>query len=152
MIFRLNQSFDKSKKSKMNLKNYKPILELFCLSIVGLLIHKLFFYLFKTQYPESQFYYSLQQIYLFFFCSSSIIITVLIIVKQKSIDNVGYVFLLLTSIKMVVSYAFLTPILNSNNPTKALEKINFFIIFALFLAIETIITIRILNKNQKKIP
>ena len=69
-------------------------------------------------------------------------------VKEKNIDNVGYTFLLITCIKMAVSYAVLYPILHSGNLNVKVEKIDFFIIFALFLTIETIVTIRILNNKQ----
>ena len=49
---------------------------------------------------------------------------------------------------MVISYVFLYPILQSTNQLMTPEKINFFITFAVFLTIETVVTIRILNKNQ----
>lgn len=132
----------------MNLKNYKPILEIFLVTAIVLSIHKLVFYFFQNQFPENQFYYSVQKIYLFFFCSSVILLFILIQVKQKSIDNVGYTFLLLTSVKMGISYAILSPVINLGSKTMQLEKINFFIIFALYLATETIVTIRLLNNKQ----
>jgi hypothetical protein len=68
--------------------------------------------------------------------------------KEKNIDSVGQTFLLLTSIKMVVAYVLLHPILQSTNQLLTAEKVNFFITFALFLTIETVVTIRILNKKQ----
>ena len=71
----------------------------------------------------------------------------LVKVSEKSFDNVGMAFLISTSIKMAISYFILRPILNSPIDNK-IEKINFFCIFILFLAIETIITIRLLNKKQ----
>jgi hypothetical protein len=132
----------------MNLKNYKPILEVFVISIIALSIHKLIFYLFKVKFPEQLFYYTLQNLYLFFFCSSTILLFILIKVKQTNIDNVGYTFLLLTSIKMGISFAVLSPILNLGSKTMNLEKMNFFIIFLVFLITETIVTIRLLNNNQ----
>jgi hypothetical protein len=48
---------------------------------------------------------------------------------------------------MAIAYIVLLPILNADTKSVAIEKINFFIVFALFLAIETIITIRIVNNN-----
>ena len=50
---------------------------------------------------------------------------------------------------MGIAYVFLTKLL-IDNASRYLpkEKINFFIIFAIFLTIETVVTIRILNKNQ----
>jgi hypothetical protein len=49
---------------------------------------------------------------------------------------------------MLVAYIFVKPILNLNLPKTPIEKINFFVIFIYFLAIETLVTIRILNNKQ----
>ena len=132
----------------MNFKKFQPILEVFLLSTLVYLIHKLVFFL-NDDNPKLQgFNFSIETIYEFFFICSVIIIFILIKVKEKNIDNVGYTFLLVTCIKMAVSYAILSPILHSGNPNVSIEKLNFFIIFALFLTIETIVTIRILNNKQ----
>jgi hypothetical protein len=48
---------------------------------------------------------------------------------------------------MAVSYFIVRPILNSPLEN-TIEKANFFFIFILFLTIETLITIRLLNKKQ----
>jgi hypothetical protein len=132
----------------MNFKKFQPILEVFLLSTLVYLIHKLVFFL-NDDNPKLQgFNFSIETIYEFFFICSVIIIFILIKVKEKNIDNVGYTFLLVTCIKMAVSYAILSPILHSGNPNVSIEKLNFFIIFALFLTIETIVTVRILNNKQ----
>ncbi|MBK9225193.1 MAG: hypothetical protein IPO23_12295 [Flavobacterium sp.] len=96
---------------------------------------------------EAAFHYSLLTLYLFFLICSSVIVFILIKVMKKNIDIVGQTFLLLTSIKMVVAYILLHPILQESNKLVASEKINFYSVFALFLIIETIVTIRILNKK-----
>jgi hypothetical protein len=49
---------------------------------------------------------------------------------------------------MVGAYAVLYPILHLPGAEAKIEKIDFFIVFALFLAIETVVTIRILNNKQ----
>jgi hypothetical protein len=49
---------------------------------------------------------------------------------------------------MIFLFLILKPILKSNTAENTLEKMNFFVIFMLFLAIETILTIRILNEKQ----
>jgi hypothetical protein len=132
----------------MNLKKYQPILEVLFLSMLVYLVHKLFFLL-NCNKPKFQgFYFPIEIVYGFFFFCSLIILLILIKVKTKNIDNVGYTFLLLTCIKMAISYTVLSPILHSGNPNVRIEKVNFFIIFALFLAIETIVTVRILNNKQ----
>jgi hypothetical protein len=131
----------------MNLKKFQPILEVLILSSVVYLIHKLVFFL-NDDNPKLQgFNFSIETIYEFFFICSVIIVFILIIVKEKNIDNVGYTFLLVTCVKMAVSYAVLSPILDSGNPNLSIEKLNFFLVFALFLTIETIVTARILNNK-----
>jgi hypothetical protein len=132
----------------MNLKKFQPILEVLILSSVVYLLHKLVFFL-NNDNPKLQgFNFSIETIYEFFFTCSVIIVFILIIVKEKNIDNVGYTFLLVTCVKMAVSYAVLSPILQSRNTNVSIEKLNFFLIFALFLTIETIVTARILNNKQ----
>lgn len=132
----------------MNFKKYQPILEVLLFSAVVYPMHKLFFFLNGNNPKFQNFHFPIEVVYGFFFVCSVVILLVLIKVKEKNIDNVGYTFLLVTFIKMAVSYAVLSPILDSGNPNARIEKLNFFIIFALFLTIETIVTARILNIKQ----
>ncbi len=132
----------------MNFKKYQPILEVLVISALVYLAHKLVFFLNGNNPKFQGYYFSIETIYEFFFICSVIIIFILIKVKEKNIDNVGYTFLLVTCIKMAASYAILSPILHSGNPNVRIEKLNFFVIFALFLTIETIVTIRILSNKQ----
>jgi hypothetical protein len=132
----------------MALKKYQPLLEISLISIMVYALHKLFFFLNEND-KFKNFHFPIEVIYLFFFCCSIIILSILIKVKEKNIDNVGSVFLLITCVKMAISYALLYPIIHSGNQDVKTEKINFFIIFFLFLTIETIVTIRLLNNNQQ---
>jgi hypothetical protein len=132
----------------MNFKKYRPILEVVFLSMLVYLVHKLVFFINENHPKLQSFHFPIEVVYGFFFISSLLIILLLIKVNEKNIDNVGYTFLLITCIKIAISYAILFPILNSNHSNVRIEKINFFIIFALFLTIETIVTIRILNNKQ----
>ncbi|WP_291099251.1 MULTISPECIES: hypothetical protein [unclassified Flavobacterium] len=132
----------------MKLKKYQAIFEVIFLSILVYLLHKLFFYLNGNNPKYQNFHFPIEVVYGFFFGFSILLLFILIRVKAKNIDNVGYTFMLLTFIKMAVSYMILSPILHSGNSNAITEKINFFITFALFLAIETVVTIRILNNKQ----
>lgn len=132
---------------KMNNK-YEPVLEVFFLSVIAFFIHELFFFFTDKTSIKDEFMYSVPVLYLFFLVCSVIILFILIRRKEKNIDSVGQTFLLLTSIKMVIAYILLHPILQSTNKLLTPEKINFFITFAIFLTIETAVTIRILNKKQ----
>ena len=123
-------------------------MEVTLLSILVYLAHKLVFFLNENNPNLQGFHFPIEVVYGFFFVCSLLIILILIKVNEKNIDNVGFTFLLVTFIKMALSYVILSPILNSGNPNVRTEKIDFFIIFALFLTIETIVTVRILNNKQ----
>ena len=95
---------------------------------------------------RESFIYSVPIVYLFFFVFTLVILGVLIIIGKKKKEQLGYTFLFLTSAKMGLSYLFARPILAKtiDDPT---EKINFFIVFILFLAIEAYYTARLLNNK-----
>lgn len=132
----------------MIFKKYQPLIEVTLLSILVYVAHKLVFFLNENNPNIQGFHFPIEVIYGFFFICSQLIILLLIKVNEKNINNVGFSFLLVTFIKMALSYVVLSPILNSGNPNVRTEKIDFFIIFALFLTIETIVTVRILNNKQ----
>jgi hypothetical protein len=125
----------------------KPLVTIFLIAVLGLIIHKLIFSFLVVNTIEDNFIYSIPLLYGLFSIFSVLIVGVLIKVKERNIDNVGYTFLLLTSIKLVVAYLLIQPILKASLHQTPLEKINFFIIFIYFLATETILTIRILNNK-----
>lgn len=130
----------------MNLKNYRPLLSLALLIIAAYIVHKIIFYSFNID--DTAFHYSIEELYLLFSVLSIIVIAILLKVKEQSFDNIGMSFLLSTSVKMVVCYLTLRPVLQASGQNGSIEKRNFFAMFILFLAMETILTIRILNKNQ----
>ena len=133
----------------MNLKQYQPILSLFLFSIITLVIHKCFMYVIGLDQLESQFVYALPRLYAFFFLLATVILFILIKVNQVSSTHVGLTFILLTTFKMGVAYLFLKPILHANLPHSGFEKVNFLIVFLLFLATETLLTIRLINNKQQ---
>jgi hypothetical protein len=133
----------------MNIKQYRPLFILTAVSLVVLLLHKLVFRFFLPSQLESEFVYSLSILYGFFFLLSAAILLILIKVSQASMTNVGLTFILLTTFKMGIAYVFLKPVLKSNMPHTGFEKTNFLIVFLLFLTIETLITIRIINNKQE---
>ena len=129
--------------SKMTVRDFKPAMLTLLWSIVLFGIHTLAFFLLKIN--TDRFYYSLLELYAFFTPIAVFIIIALIFVHKKNKDAVGYAFMLLTCIQMGANYFMLHPMLQQNLRP---QKINFFILFALFLAMETIITARILNNKQ----
>lgn len=132
----------------MKLKKYQPIIETISISVLVYLLHKLTFWLNSSNPKLQNFHFNLETLYGFFLICSVIIVSILIKVKEKSIDNVGFAFIWVTFIKIGLSFAVWSFIKNVDATNVKFEKINFFIIFAVFLTIETIITIRFLNKKQ----
>ena len=110
-----------------------------------LIIHVLLFKLPFFNNVESEFYYSIPVLYVLFFMFSSLILIVVTKISEKNFDNTGMVFMIATSIKMAVAFFLVRPILPLED--NKIEKINFFIIFILFLLIETILVAKILNKK-----
>jgi glucose uptake protein GlcU len=127
-------------------KQYNPFLALLAIVALTYLLHKIVFYSFNID--DSAFHYSLEVLYLFFFALSGIILKVLLVVKEKSFDNVGMSFLLATSVKMVICYLILRPLLQIPKSENTTERMNFFMLFIIFLAIETLLTIRIVNEKK----
>lgn len=127
---------------------YKTFFQLFCCSILAFGINLFLVQKLITPQEEGQLQYSISQLYLVFTAFSFFILGVLLVVRKKSLDYVGYTFLILTSLKMGGAYFLLRPILAATTEEFSFEKTNFFIVFIYFLAIETVLTIRILNNKQ----
>jgi hypothetical protein len=132
----------------MNLIKNLSFLILLLAAIFGFIIHKITSYFLIPKGFEDSFVYSILLLYGIFGFLSFIIVFLLINVKKTSLDYVGYAFLAATTLKMGIAYALLRPIIQTQLPKTPAEKISFFVIFIYFLAIETILTIRILNNKQ----
>lgn len=130
----------------MNFKKTLPFITLLSIVLVIYLIHNVIFYAFNID--TNTFHYSLEVLYLFFLLLSMIIFKLLLIVKEKSFDNVGMSFLLATSVKMIFCYLIVRPLLQIPRPNNPTERINFFVLFIVFLAIETLFTIRLVNQKE----
>lgn len=117
------------------------------IAVVSLIINFLIYQVPDLKSSMGDFVYPLPVTYLFFLVFSLIILVVLVRISIKNKEQLGYAFLFLTSVKMAASYFFARPILahSAENPT---EKVNFFVIFILFLAIEAYYTARLLNNKQ----
>lgn len=95
---------------------------------------------------EEKFHYPIALLFLLFFVFSNLILFLVKKVSEKSFDNTGMVFMMATFVKTGAVYFIIKPILSL--PNNQIEKTNCLIVFMCFLAIETIITIGILNKKQ----
>lgn len=127
---------------------FQSISLLFLCSICCFILHKLIFYVCNYVPIENQFQYSIVTLYSFFFLCALLITLLLFFIKRKEINNVGNSFMFLTILQMPFAYFLLHSILKTSSNYASFEKINFFVIFLLFLAIETLVSIRILNNKQ----
>ncbi|WP_264520064.1 hypothetical protein [Flavobacterium sp. N1994] len=132
----------------MNFKKYSNLFIVLIAAIVGLILHKGLAYFIIPKEFEDQFIYSTPLLYLLFMLFSMVIVFILMKVKEVMMNSVGYAFLAFTTLKMAIAYLLLRPIIHIHLPKTPTEKMNFFVVFIYFLAIETILTIRILNNKQ----
>jgi hypothetical protein len=132
----------------MPLKTYSLLLKMTAAAVVFYTLNKLLFLLPDFAAEYTRYYHSIEMLYLFFLVCALAVLTAVIIVNKKSPDNTGFAYVGGTLIQMGLCYAMLRPILNASHGTASFEKTNFFIIFLLFLATETILAIRLLNKKQ----
>lgn len=131
----------------MNLKKYRPIWNLI-LAVIGIYgIHKMVFYYFSV--TTSGFYYSIEIIYLFFFVCSLLVFLILLYIRERNFDQIGLTFMAVTSVKMIFSYIMFRPVLKLIPVSSQIEKNNYFMTFVVFLLIETLLTIRILNEKRQ---
>lgn len=132
----------------MKLKKYNSLFAVLIAGLIGLIVHKSISYFIIPKEFEDSFIYSTLLLYALFSLLSMIIVFLLAKVKETSENSVGYAFLAFTTLKMAIAYAFLRPIIQTDLPKTPTEKLNFFAVFIYFLAIETYLTIRILNNKQ----
>ena len=131
---------------KTMIKKINKIVIIIFFALVGFIVHKTVLYSLAKE-NEQNFIYSISLLYISFTLVSSGLILLFEKIKKKNLDYVGYSFLLITTIKMFLVYLFLRPVLMENEHNSSIEKISFFSIFIYFLAIETMLTIRIVNEK-----
>ncbi|OXA80591.1 hypothetical protein SAMN05444397_105117 [Flavobacterium aquidurense] len=130
----------------MLFKEHKTILHLFFFALASYIVHKAVFIFFDI--PNQNFHYSIELLYFIFFVFATALFMILLKFKTSHFDNIGMLFMGGTFIQMFFFYFILRPILVDKLPGMAVEKINFFITFILFLLFETLLTIRLLNKKR----
>lgn len=133
----------------MDWKKYASLYYVFLIALPMALFNFLILKFFLPITVYASFHYSVCTLYLLFALASAIILLILIKIKEKNQEQIGYVFLVATSIKLVLCYLLLLPVLNKGATDSNSEKINFFMIFILFLAIEVFFTSKLLNNTKQ---
>ena len=116
----------------MNLIKNHPFSILILAAVCGFIIQKTILYFLIPKGFEDKFIYSTILLYAIFGLLSFVIVFLLIKVKKTSLDYVGYAFLAATTLKMIIAYALLRPIIQIQLPKTSTEKISFFVIFIYF--------------------
>lgn len=89
----------------------------------------------------------IQRFYIFLTLLNLFTFYVLLKVDQKKSEYVGYTFLGFVLIKMVVSFVFLYPIIQSNMLEKEKFILVFFALYFIYLIFETVSSMSLINKK-----
>ncbi len=133
----------------MNKNKYAPLLSVTVIAPFLALINYLVLQFLLPHAIYKAFYYSIFVFYGFFALTTALLLAILIKLNDKKADQIGYFFLIGTTIKMGLSYAVMLPVLNQENINNNPEKFNFFIVFIIFLLIEVVFTYKLLESNDK---
>jgi len=123
----------------MNKKHLKIIA---LISILGICIGFLHFLIVE----KVDTFFTIFQIYFFNYIVTITSVLIVFFINLKFKDKVGFVFMSLGILKMMISVFFLMPLINSNFENKVPDVLNFFFCYFLFLTLESLIAIRQLNK------
>lgn len=121
-------------------KTIKSVFYLLLIIAICFALHLLIFTYLNIS--DANFKINLLQLYAFFTFFTVLAEFVLQKIKQKNIDLVGNVFLGISLTKMM--FCFLIGNFISNIPV---EKSNFLVLFFMFLCLETVSTIKLLNNK-----
>lgn len=88
----------------------------------------------------------LWQIYALQFLLSALVIIAVVSIGNVMPNNLGFVFLGVLTLKVVVNYIMLKPVLKAND-SGDFFKYNFLIVFFLFMFFDVYVTYRILNQS-----
>jgi hypothetical protein len=126
------------------MKTWRPVAEIGVCGAVAMAVHAFLLMLWLGK-DFSKFHIPLAELYAFFGLSSMAIIAILVLVRKKNTDSVGQIFMALTCAKAVAAWFVGKPLLLPDVPQW--EKMQFFILFLVFLALETAISVRLLRRG-----
>lgn len=133
-------------------KKYTPILRVILSTIVLYAVHKSVIAFADWNKIFDEFHYALEKLYIVFGLASLLIVFILIKVKQRNFDQVGMAFMVLITVKMSSFYFVFRPVISNRGDETRWERINFIILFMVFLILETLISAQILKSKPKNHP
>lgn len=99
-------------------------------------------------FSETQtFFLSTWSIYTFHFCATLLIYLFVLFVQKTFPDKTGFAFMACGLLKMMAAIVFLLPIILNKEQMALNDVIAFFVPYFLFLALETVFALKILNNN-----
>jgi hypothetical protein len=107
-------------------------------------------FILNTYFNQIEFKITTLSIYLFHFLTVAVSYTLLVLVNKYFFQQTGYAFLAFGIIKMGLSVFFLMPVIDSEIANKIPDVLSFFIPFFIFLLLETIFSVNLLNSSDLK--
>ncbi|MFN7043944.1 MAG: DUF6168 family protein [Flavobacterium sp.] len=107
-------------------------------------------FILSTYFNHIEFKIATLSIYLFHFLTVAVSYTLLVLVNKYFFQQTGYAFLAFGIIKMGLSVFFLMPVIDSDIANKIPDVLSFFIPFFIFLLLETIFSVNLLNSSDLK--
>lgn len=107
-------------------------------------------FILSTYFNQIEFKITTLSIYLFHFLTVAVSYTLLVLVNKYFFQQTGYAFLAFGIIKMGLSVFFLMPVIDSEIANKIPDVLSFFIPFFIFLLLETIFSVNLLNSSDLK--
>lgn len=94
---------------------------------------------------QAQFYYSTLSVYTFHFFSTFLIYLFLVYVHTTFSDKTGFAFMGCSLLKMLAAVLFLLPVMLSDSLNPLAEIFAFFTPYFLYLILETIYAVKLIN-------
>lgn len=101
-----------------------------------------------TLFENIPFFYSTWSIYVFHILVTGLSYVFLLFVHQNFPEKTGFTFMGMGLIKMMAAVVFLIPMIQSDIVDRIPDVAQFFIPYFLFLSLETVFAIRLINKEK----
>ncbi|PKQ45731.1 DUF6168 family protein [Confluentibacter flavum] len=124
-------------------KNLKPFLVV--LITFTLLLFTLQYFAVEHLKQTKTFFFSTWSIYVFHFSATLFIYLFIVFVQKTFSDKTGFAFMACSILKMIAAIIFLLPLILNKEKSVLNDIITFFIPYFLYLLLETVFTVKMLN-------
>lgn len=116
---------------------------LITLSLVLYIVH---FIIVNKLLNEYSYFYPIYTIYLFLIVVTSLIVVTILVIHKNYNDKTGFAFLAFSILKMLLAVVFLIPLITSDLTNKIPDILSFFIPYFIFLTLETVYILNLINR------